>query len=226
MPRRNFSEKNELIYAIHHFSLNQDTREIFLHGFLDCDTDNSEIDYKNATIFLKNIQYLTSLSSTKPIFIHLFTVGGDWDAGMVIYDAISCCPAPTTIIIHGQAYSMGSIITQAAKVRLIMPNAHFMLHEGSTTISDTHKGLMSAVEYEKDITASMIDIYAKKCKTGEFFKDYTYINIKKFLQDKLDHKQDWYLDAQKSVYYGFIDDVLGNSPKYKNLSTILRVKGV
>jgi len=224
--KRNFSQKNELIYAIHHFSLNQDTREIFIQGFFDNETESSEIDYKNAAIFLKNIQYLIALDSTKPIVVHLFTVGGEWDAGMVIYDAIATCPVHVTTIVHGQAYSMGSIILQAADTRILMPNAHFMVHEGWTTICNTSKGAVSTMEYEKEVGETMINIYVNRCKDGEFFKDYKVPAVKKYIKGKMDRKQDWYLNAEDSVKYGFADGVLGAKPEYKDIYTILNKNGV
>jgi ATP-dependent Clp endopeptidase proteolytic subunit ClpP len=224
MIKRNFSQKNELIYAIHHFCLNQDTREIFLQGFLDNEKEASEIDYKCATIFIKNIQYLIALDSTKPIYIHMSTVGGDSDSGMAIYDVISSCPTHVVIIVHGMAYSMGSIILQAADERIMMPNANFMIHGGWVDMINTFKGAASTTEFYNKLDKQMLDIYVSRCQYGEFFKEKRASEVKKYLQNKMDKKQDWYLNAEETVLYGFADEVL--NPKEKSIHDILMKNGV
>ena len=44
----------------------------------------------------------------------MHSVGGNWNDGMAIFDAIELCQSYVTIIVYGQAESMSSIILQAA----------------------------------------------------------------------------------------------------------------
>lgn len=228
LKRHTFDQKHELIYALHHFYVNADTREIFLTGDIqNINKEYSEIDYISATIFLKNIRCLTSIDSQKPIFIHLMTVGGDWDAGMVIYDAIESCPAHVTVIVHGQAYSMGSIITQAADLRLMMPHANFMLHEGSMDPgAGTMKTANSAMAWANRVCEQMLDIYAARCDSGEMFKGKKASDIKKYIKNQWDKKEEWYLSAEETVQYGFTDAVIGSSNKFSDINTIIHTSGV
>ena len=67
----------------------------------------------------------------------------------------------------------------------------------------------------------MIDIYLKKSKNGKFFKGKPEKYIKRFLKNRMDQKQEWYITAQESVDYGFMDGVLGS----KGFETIDILKG-
>ena len=67
------------------------TREIFLHSSVDDEEDNG-IDYRSANRFLKNLKILESINS-KPITIHQYSIGGEWESGMMIYDAIRQSPS-------------------------------------------------------------------------------------------------------------------------------------
>ena len=57
----------------------------------------------------------------------------------------------------------------------------------------------------------MLDIYAKRCVKGKFFKEkYTKpddTKIKNFLAKKL-KDGDWYMNSHDAVYYGFADKVI------------------
>jgi ATP-dependent Clp protease protease subunit len=217
-------EREELLRIIHEYSLNPNTREIYLNGSLeDINKESSEIDYRTYAIFIKNLNFLVSQNKTLPIIIHLSTIGGDYGAGISIFDAISTCPCYIYIIVHGEAYSIGSLILQAADMRIMMPNAYCMVHEGSIEIpSSTNKVANSTIAWSKSITSIMLDIYSQKCINGAFFKDSGKgeKEIKKFIQNKIDKKEDWFLTAEETVYYGLADEIIGENNKYKNMNEI------
>jgi ATP-dependent Clp protease protease subunit len=215
-----------ILNFIHQYSINPETREIYLNGYLeDANKESSEIDYRVSSLFLKNLQYLVSQSEEKPIFIHLSTIGGDWGAGITIYDAISLCPCHVTAIVHGEAYSIGSLILQAADVRLVMPSSYCMIHEGSIEVpSSTQKVASSTITWSKNLTTLMLNIYAEKCSSGKYFVDggKSEKEVRKYLQGKIDRQEDWFLSAEDAVFYGFADDIVGKNNMYQNLSTILK----
>ena len=108
---------SELINDVHNFSLNVETREIFLNSHIaDCE-EEAGVDWRMATKFNKNIRLLTSgPQAEQPILIHMHTVGGNWEDGLAIYDIInSCANTHITIIAYAHARSMSSIIFQAAE---------------------------------------------------------------------------------------------------------------
>ena len=202
----------DLLYDLHNYGANIDTREIFLHNYYGAnDEDNPGVEYKMSNTFLKNIRAL-EIKSDKPITIHMHSVGGEWSDGMAIYDAISMSRSYITIIAYGQAESMSSIIFQAADKRLITANTYFMSHYGSTGANGEYLSVQNWVKYEKRICDIMIDIYAQSCIGGAYFKEKYGSNpdiekVKTYLLRKL-KSGDWYISAEDAVYYGFADEII------------------
>ena len=196
-------------------------RELYLHGYIANTEDDPGVDYKMAAAFYKNMRILDKISND-PIIIHMHSVGGNWNDGMTIYDTIVMSKSYVTIIAYGQAESMSSIILQAADKRVMMPNAYFMCHFGSSGISGNFLDVQKGAAFEKKMTETMLDIYADACEKGKYFKEHydnpSYDKIKNYLKRKL-KDGDWYLDANESVYYGFADLVL-NTRKFNSIDSI------
>ena len=212
----NYGDK-DLLYDLHNYGANLDTREIFLHNHYTSDDDeNPGVEYRMSNSFLKNMRAL-DLKSDKPIIIHMHSVGGEWSDGMAIYDAISMSRSYVTIIAYGQAESMSSIIFQAADLRLITPNTYFMSHYGSSAAIGEYLTVQNLAKYEKHICDVMIDIYAKSCIQGSYFqekygKSPDLDKVKTYLTRKL-KSGDWYINSQEAVHYGFADRVLDDWQK-------------
>jgi ATP-dependent protease ClpP protease subunit len=204
-------QKASIVYETHSFNINIDTREIFIHGHIDENQEDMGVDHRMSNYFIKNIRLLEGLSKEKLIVIHQHSLGGEWDSGMMMYDAIKLCQAPVLFIMWGMAASMGSIVPQAADKRVIAPSCWFMVHEGSTDMCQemTRKMARSYAKIEDRQDEQMMNIYASVCHSGEAFKDYEEEDIAKFIQKKMDSKEDWYLDAEETVKYGFADGILG-----------------
>jgi ATP-dependent Clp protease protease subunit len=212
---------SDIIGDIHSYGIDIKNRELYLHGYVVNADEDPGIEYKMAATFYKSIRMLDTISND-PIIIHMHSVGGNWNDGMVIYDAIACCKSHVTIIAYGQAESMSSIIFQAADKRVMMPNAYFMCHFGSSGYFGNYLDVQKAGLFHKKITEKMIDIYTKSCINGKYFKEHhtepEYEKVKNFLKRKL-KDGDWYLDANEAVYYGFADMVL-NYRKHKTIDSL------
>ena len=48
----------DLLYDLHNYGANIDTREIFLHNYYSSDDDNPGVEYKMSNNFIKNIRAL------------------------------------------------------------------------------------------------------------------------------------------------------------------------
>jgi ATP-dependent protease ClpP protease subunit len=92
-----------------------------------------------------------------------------------------------------------------------------MFHFGSTSIESNYLAVASYMEQERKNMQKMLDIYSKKCIGGEFFKGKKEYQVKKFLDTKFRNKGDWYLDANEAKYYGFIDGIIGQDYKLKEI---------
>jgi|TARA_R110000851_G_scaffold188268_3_gene338322 ATP-dependent protease ClpP protease subunit len=212
---------SDVLSDIQSYGIDLKNREIYLHGYVTNTEDDPGVDYKMASTFYKNIRILDKISKD-PIIIHMHSVGGNWNDGMAIYDAIVMCKSRVTIIVYGQAESMSSIILQAADKRVMMPNSYFMCHFGSTGISGNFLDVQKGAAFEKRITESMLNMYSESCVKGKYFKDH-YSNpdqdkTKNYLKRKF-KDGDWYLDANESVYYGFADLVL-NTRKFSSIDSL------
>jgi ATP-dependent Clp protease protease subunit len=199
------------------------TREIFLHGYGD-DEEDAGVDYRSSNRFLKNLKILESINN-KPITIHQYSIGGEWESGMMIYDAIQQSAASFIFICHGIAASMGSIVPQAVHnkgVRLTMPNCYWLIHEGEQAMSGTVKQFQSYYEFSRLSKFQMYDIYTEVChESSTHFKNMTKSKVRNFIKRKLESKEDWWLVAEDAIKYGFVDGILG-SEKYKSIGQIRR----
>ena len=211
----------DTISDVHSYGLDAKNREIYLHGYMGNTDEDPGVEYRMATSLYKNIRILDTLNND-PIIIHMFSVGGEWDAGMAIFDSIVLAKSYVTIIAYGQASSMSSIILQAADNRVMTENSHFMLHYGSVDCGGDHLSAHNYAKVDKKNTETMIDIYAEGCVKSKYFKehytDITEDKVRNYLKRKL-KDGDWYLDANEAVYYGFADCVL-NTRKCKDIESL------
>lgn len=216
------NQKHDIIEEIHNHGVLLETREIFLHGETDSDSYDAGVEFRMANKFLKNIRLLEELS-TDPIIIHQHNIGGNWFDGMFIYDAIYNSMCHVILIMHGSAFSMGSIIPQAADTRIIMPNCVFMIHDGYTGIDSslTYKQSKSWSEMESQIREKMLDIYCDICKNGHIFQkeQADEKKIRDILTEKMSQKEDWWLFSKDVVNYGFADVIFGQEG-YENIGQI------
>ncbi|MQF98249.1 MAG: hypothetical protein FI729_01790 [SAR202 cluster bacterium] len=206
---------------IHSYGLDVKNREVYLHGYHGSFDEDPGVEYRMATNFIKNIR-LIDTAGKDPILIHMHSIGGNWNDGMAIYDAIKACTSYTTILVYGQAESMSGIVLQAADKRVMMPNAYFMCHFGSSGYEGHYLNVRSGVKFEEKLISDMLDIYTSRCKSGKFFKEhYNPTNeskVKNYINTKM-KSGDWYLNSHESVYYGFADSVL-MTRKNRNISSL------
>ena len=118
-------EVSDTIDQIHDYGLDVKTNHIYLTGEPDYvigvgveDTNEPGVEFRMASKFIKNLNILQRFNED-PILIHMKTCGGDWGAGMAIYDSIKACPNRITILSYTHARSMSSLIFQAADKRVM-----------------------------------------------------------------------------------------------------------
>ena len=218
--------KAHYLENVHSYNCLPGTREIFLHGYIgETEGEDPGVEYRMVNNFLKNMRFLEA-QGQKPIIIHQHNIGGFWESGMIMYDVIKTSSCYVIMVLHGEAMSMGSIIPQAADLRVAMPNCTFMIHDGSTDINDgyTMKQAQSRVDMEKRTTAVMMDMYVEKCIHGSYFteRECSEATVRKFLRKKMDLKEDWYLYGEEIVTYGFADTMLGQD--YKTLEEVRKIQ--
>ena len=208
------------IDELHNASILVDSREIFIHGHIGDSYEDGGVDYRMAIKFIKNLRFLTHLND-KPIIIHQHSIGGGWNEGIMIYDSIKSCELYIIFITHGIAASMGSIIPQAADLRLSMPNCDWLIHHGTTGIHPEllRRQAKSWGNWEDRLDLKMIDIFAPKCLEADKYSGKSMIQMRNILNKKLSNSIDWWLSAEESLENGFIDGIYGTE-EYKDIVTI------
>ena len=184
--------------------------------------EDNGVDFKSAVSLHKNLRYLNQ-TSCEPIIIHMHIPGGEWSDCMSMYDAIRLSPSPIAIIVYSRAESSGSIILQAADLRIMMPNAYTLIHYGSTFVDGDHKVAVSNLKWSQEEASKMVDIFTDKLMVSPMLKDKKWKrpNAKKHILSQLDNKADWILSPEQSIYYGFADAVFG-SDEYTYVDDIIK----
>ena len=168
-------------------------RDIYLVG---------DIEKDSARAVIERLRELAN-DNRKPITIYLNTAGGNVTDGLAIHDAIRYLVmqgVQVTVVVQGMAYSMGSVVLQAASPgrRFAFPHSWIMIHEPakwagwqSTTAAAQH------LDRLKQMQSQIYRILADR--SGK--------PLRQIIRDT--KRTDFYLDAAKAREYGLIDEVLG-----------------
>ena len=179
-------------------------RDIYLIGDIDKDSARASIE---------RLRELAN-DSRRPITLYINSAGGNVTDGLALHDAIRSLVdsgIEVTIIVQGMAYSMGSIVLQAASDgrRFAFPHSWIMIHEPakwagwqSTTAAAQH------LERLKQMQDQIYRILSSR--SGK--------PLRQIIKDT--KRNDFYLDAQKALDYGLIDAVVaGELPEPKSIET-------
>lgn len=208
------------LYDIHNIGIDPRTREIYLHSPSDSE-EESGVEFRVAVNFIKNIRYLNQISHD-PIFVHMHLPGGVWEDCMAIYDTIQSSASKIFMLAYGKVESASSVIFQAPHLRVLMPNAHVLIHYGSMSIENEHKAVISSMQWSEKESKKMIEIFTERCMSSPLVeeKKWKKFMARKHIISQLDNKSDWILNAEEAVHYGFADGVLGD----RKFTTIDRLK--
>jgi ATP-dependent Clp protease, protease subunit len=167
-------------------------RDLYLIGDIEKDTAKSCIE---------RLRDLAN-DNNRPITLYINSAGGNVTDGLAIHDSIRHVISrgiDVTIVVQGMAYSMGSIVLQAASEgrRLAFPHSWIMIHEPakwagwqSTTAAAQH------LERLKQMQDQIYKILS--ARSGK--------PLRQIIKDT--KRTDFYLDAQKAYEYGLIDKVV------------------
>jgi ATP-dependent protease ClpP protease subunit len=103
---------------------NEKLRDVYLIG---------DIEKDSARLVIERLRELAS-DNSRPITMYINSAGGNVTDGLAIHDAIRHLVSKdieVTIVVQGMAYSMGSVVLQAASPgrRLAFPHSWIMIHE-------------------------------------------------------------------------------------------------
>ena len=175
-------------------------RDVYLIGDIEKDT---------ARLCIERLRELSN-DNNKPISLYINSAGGNVTDGLAIHDVVRHIISrgiEVGVIVQGMAYSMGSIVLQAASdgKRLTYPHSWIMIHEPakwagwqSTTAAAQH------LERLKQMQDQIYKILSSR--SGK--------PLRQIIRDT--KRTDFYLDAQSALDYGLVDGIVaGELPEPK-----------
>jgi len=166
-------------------------RDVYLTG---------DIEKDPARVVIERLRELAN-DNARPITLYINSAGGNVTDGLAIHDTIREIVRrgiEVTTVVQGMAYSMGSVVLQAASEgrRLAQAHAWIMIHEPakwagwqSTTAAAHH------LDRLKQMQTQIYQIMA--ARSGR--------PLQKIIRDT--KRTDYYLDATMALEYGLIDGI-------------------
>lgn len=142
----------------------------------------------------KDVNAAISEANGEPLLVEINSGGGDVFAGSEIYTALKAYAGTVEINIVGLAASAASVIAQAGHSR-ISPTALFMVHNVSGSAAGDFHDMQQEAEILQTANKAVAAAYLEK--TGKTMEE---------LLGIMD-AETW-MDAQKAVEYGFVDEVM------------------
>ena len=170
-------------------------RDVYLIG---------DIDKDSARTVIERLRELAN-DNRRGIRLFINSAGGNVTDGLALHDAIRELVVDgyeITIVVQGMAYSMGSVVLQAASSgrRLAFPHSWIMIHEPakwagwqSTTAAAQH------LDRLKQMQAQIYRILSDRSGKA----------LRQIIRDT--KRTDFYLDAANAKEYGLIDEIVGVS---------------
>jgi ATP-dependent Clp protease protease subunit len=140
--------------------------------------------------------------NTRPITLYINTAGGNVTDGLAIHDSIRQLihrGIEVTIIVQGMAYSMGSVVLQAASDgrRFALPHSWIMIHEPAKWAG--WQSTSAAAQHLDRLKQMQTQIY-------KILADRAGRPLRQIIRDT--KRNDFYLDATRALDYGLIDRIL------------------
>jgi ATP-dependent Clp protease protease subunit len=160
-----------------------------------------DIEKDTARACIERLRELAS-DNAKPITLFINSAGGNVTDGLALHDSIRHIVSrgiEVTIIVQGMAYSMGSIVLQAASEgrRLAFPHSWIMIHEPAKWAG--WQSTSAAAQHLERLKQMQDQIYRiLSVRSGK--------PLRQIIKDT--KRTDFYLDAQSALEYGLIDSVV------------------
>jgi ATP-dependent Clp protease, protease subunit len=187
---------NDLVDAVREIVRKEQSdrlRDIYLVG---------DIEKDSARLVIERLRELAT-DSRKPITVYINTAGGNVTDGLAIHDAIRYLVTQgieVTVVVQGMAYSMGSVLLQAASPgrRLAFPHSWIMIHEPAKWAG--WQSTTAAAQHLDRLKQMQSQIY-------RILSDRSGKPLRQIIRDT--KRNDFYLDSGKAKEYGLIDEILG-----------------
>lgn len=129
-----------------------------------------------------------------PIWLHIYSGGGDLFAGLAMADQIQMIKTPVYSIIEGYCASAATLISMSCTRRYIHKRALFLIHQLSDVAWGTYEQIQDEMNMLDMAMAMLVDFYASRSKQKEK-------EIRALL------KRDSWFNAKQCLDRGFVDEI-------------------
>ncbi|VGQ33254.1 ATP-dependent Clp protease proteolytic subunit [Streptococcus pyogenes] len=155
-----------------------------------------------ANSVIAQLLFLDAQDNTKDIYLYVNTPGGSVSSGLAIVDTMNFIKADVQTIVMGMAASMGTVIASSGTKgkRFMLPNAEYMIHQpmGGTGGGTQQTDMAIAAEHLLKTRHRLEKILAQNA--GKTIK-----------QIHKDAERDYWMSAEETLAYGFIDEIMENN---------------
>ncbi|MBO4126243.1 ATP-dependent Clp protease proteolytic subunit [Streptococcus suis] len=155
-----------------------------------------------ANSIIAQLLFLDAQDPTKDIYLYVNTPGGSVSAGLAIVDTMNFIKADVQTIVMGTAASMGTIIASsgAKGKRFMLPNAEYMIHQ---PMGGTGGGTQ-----QTDMAIAAEHLLKTRNKLEKILADNSGKTVKQIHKDA---ERDYWMSAEETLAYGFIDQIMVNT---------------
>ena len=155
-----------------------------------------------ANSVIAQLLFLDAQDNTKDIYLYVNTPGGSVSAGLAIVDTMNFIKSDVQTIVMGVAASMGTIIASsgAKGKRFMLPNAEYLIHQpmGGAGSGTQQTDMAIVAEHLLRTRNTLEKILAEN-------------SGKSVEQIHKDAERDYWMSAQETLEYSFIDEIMENS---------------
>ena len=155
-----------------------------------------------ANSVIAQLLFLDAQDNTKDIPAYMSTPAASVSAGLAIVDTMNFIKSDVQTIVMGVAASMGTVIASsgAKGKRFMLPNAEYLIHQpmGGAGSGTQQTDMAIVAEHLLRTRNTLEKILAEN-------------SGKSVEQIHKDAERDYWMSAQETLEYGFIDEIMENS---------------
>ena len=161
-----------------------------------------QVEDNMANSIIAQLLFLDAQDPTKDIYLYVNTPGGSVSAGLAIVDTMNFIKPDVQTIVMGTAASMGTIIASSGTKgkRFMLPNAEYLIHQ---PMGGTGGGTQ-----QTDMAIAAEHLLKTRNKLEKILADNSGKTVKQIHKDA---ERDYWMSAEETLAYGFIDQIMYNT---------------
>lgn len=130
-----------------------------------------------------------------PIKLHITSLGGDADAGLMAYDLLKLSKFPIYTYASGYVCSAGTYLFLTGQKRFMTQNSYFLIHHLSYDVSGKHNDISDHYNNNQIITKNIENLYLDETKLDKN-------KIRELL------KREKIMSSNECLRYGIVNKIL------------------